>query len=79
MSIIITNISEDHGIEYGKGRQRYVLKINSKELVEFEHNFNAGLSECLRAAADAFEEMEKGGNMPIWKSKMYDSLMRSMQ
>jgi len=55
MSIIITNISEDHGIEYGKGMQRYVLKINSKELIEFEHNFNAGLSECLRAAAVAFE------------------------
>lgn len=67
MSIIITNVSEDYGLPYGKGKQHYVLGINHLAFVEFTHNFEDGLSECLRAAADAFEELEISG-----KPKMYE-------
>lgn len=59
MSIIITNVSEEHGVPYGSGLQHYELKINRKLMAEFTHTFEDGLSECLRRAADAFEEQER--------------------
>ncbi len=59
MSIIITNISENRGLQYGKGRQIYQLKINHTVKCEFEHNFEDGLSTCLIEAADEFDRVEK--------------------
>lgn len=60
MAIIIENISEQYNVEYGKGEQHYRLRINNHIKCEFTHNFNQGLSTCLRKAADAFEEAERG-------------------
>jgi hypothetical protein len=60
MAIIIQNISEDYGKEYGKGEQVYVLRINRIIKCIFNHNFEDGLAECLRKAAEAFELGETG-------------------
>ena len=54
--IWIQNISEENNIKYGEGKQIYKLCINKIELCRFEHNFEDGLSECLRKAAVAFEK-----------------------
>lgn len=51
MSVIIQNISQDKGIDYGTGMQHYVLRINNKIIAYFEHNFSDGLSVCLQKAA----------------------------
>lgn len=58
MAVIILNVSEDHGIEYGYGLQIYELKINNRKLCTFYSIFEEGLVECLRNAADAFEAIE---------------------
>ena len=71
MSIIINNISEKKGIPYGSGKQYYELKINSEFMVEFTHDFEDGLSECLRRAADAFETQER-----INSYKMIDLVLK---
>lgn len=56
MSIIIQNITEARKVgEYGKGNQLYQLRINSKVIAEFVHNFGDGLGECLRKAGTAAE------------------------
>lgn len=36
---------------------QYVLRINEQELVHFKHPRKAGMSACLRAAADAFDRV----------------------
>ena len=56
--IAIINISPDHGIEYGKGIQKYRVQINHKYIVEFEHVFEDGLSVCLEKASKAVKEVE---------------------
>lgn len=63
----IQNVSKEHGYEYGKGKQTYVLGINHNRFVKFEHQFEEGLSSCLRAAADAFDYMEKSGKPKIFE------------
>lgn len=59
MSVIINNVSEEHGVEYGKGEQHYELCINNYVKAKFTHNFEDGLSTCLRKAADAFDRQEQ--------------------
>lgn len=78
MSVVITNISESHGKEYGRGTQRYVLGINHLRFVEFEHKFEDGLAACLRAAADAFEELEKSGKPKIYQENLYNSYFEAI-
>ena len=58
MAVIISNIS---GENYGKGVQKYRLDINKNSILTFTSEFDAGLGECLRQAAVAFEayELEK--------------------
>ena len=79
MSVVITNISEEKGKDYGRGKQHYVLGINHLKFVEFEHNFEDGLASCLRAAADAFEELEKIGNPKIYEQGLYDNYFKAIQ
>ena len=55
MAVIIVNISEKNGREYGKGEQVYELRINNKRLCRFKHLFEDGLAACLRQAAKEFE------------------------
>ena len=51
MSIIITNITEDH---IPDGLNNYVVKINNRVICYFEHvRSYDGLARCLRDAADA--------------------------
>lgn len=59
MAIVIRNISEDNDLTYGSGKQMYFLAINYARKCTFTHNFEDGLSECLRRAADAFDAKEK--------------------
>ena len=59
MAVIIQNISELYNLPYGRGTQKYELKINRQTKAFFEHNFEDGLAECLRKAARAFE-LEEG-------------------
>ena len=61
MSIIINNVSESYGVEYGRGEQHYELFINSMLKAKFTHNFKDELSGCLRKAADAFDKQEACG------------------
>jgi hypothetical protein len=75
MTILIHNISEERGQKYGKGEQHYVLCINNKKFIEFIHNFEDGLSECLRRAADAFQEMQQTDSLPIWQQELYVALL----
>ena len=58
MSVLIHNVTEEKGGKYGKGEQHYRLCINHTLKAEFTHNFEDGLSTCLRKAADAFEVQE---------------------
>jgi len=67
--IYILNISEAYGYTYGEGKQVYELGINKVPYCTFEHNFEDGLSTCLRKAADAFDKSE-GANY----AKVYDTL-----
>lgn len=58
MSIIISNVSDDHVSNTGKNS--YELKINRKLICTFEHDRQAnGLAQCLRDAADAVEAKDK--------------------
>lgn len=59
MAVVILNISEDNGQEYGEGEQTYSLRINYRELCTFTHVFEDGLAECLRKAATALEDSGK--------------------
>jgi len=58
MAVVILNVSEDNGLEYGKGKQVYQLRINYRILCTLEHNFEDGLSSLLREAADNLDETE---------------------
>lgn len=58
MAVIIHNLTSDSGGKYGEGEQLYELKINIYHKCYFTHNFEDGLAECLRKAADAFEAEE---------------------
>ena len=40
----------------------YLLRINHKVMCEFAHDRNKGLSECLRAAADAYDRVKESDN-----------------
>lgn len=75
MSIVITNISEQRGKEYGRGLQHYVLGINHLRFVEFAHRYEDGLASCLRSAADAFDDLEQSGDMKIFEKVLIDSLI----
>jgi hypothetical protein len=55
--ITITNITKGT-----KGIQKYLLKINDKEICIFEHNRDRGLVVLLKEAADAVSEKEKNKN-----------------
>ena len=59
MSIVISNISESRGIDYlphGKvGAQVYEVCLNKIPLVEFTHNTEDGMAECLIAAGKALK------------------------
>ena len=60
MAVVIWNISEKRGLEYGKGKQIYELSINGiKKFGEFEHNFEDGLSVCLEKAAKCAKQYEE--------------------
>lgn len=78
MSIIITNISESKGKDYGRGTQHYVLCINERKYIEFTHDFKDGLSTCLRKAADAFEKMEEDKEEPIYLKERKLELMKML-
>lgn len=56
MAVIIQNITDD--MKYGRGTQRYELRINRIHKAFFEHEFEDGLAVCLRKAADALEQEE---------------------
>lgn len=58
MAVLIVNVSEQYGVEYGKGLQHYELRINHQFKAKFTHDFEDGLAKCLRKAADAFEGVE---------------------
>lgn len=75
MSIIITNVSEQYNKEYGVGEQHYILSINRNQLVEFKHNFEDGLSTCLRKAADAFEKMGE----PLWETELKIKMLKILE
>lgn len=53
MSIIISNITEQKGGVYGQGLQHYVVKINTKVIAEYTHQFRDGLAICLQKASVA--------------------------
>ena len=55
MAVIIQNISGDVGLQYGEGKQLYILKINERILTSVEHVYEDGLAVLLHRAADAFE------------------------
>lgn len=60
--IKIRNVSQENGIEYGKGEQVYHLFVNATDPnkpinISFRHNYSDGLAECLRKAANAVEKM----------------------
>lgn len=55
--IAIVNVSEEFKVV---GEQTYSLRINSKELIQFKHNREDNLETCLRKAADAYAESNKG-------------------
>ncbi len=53
MSIIITNVTNDHK---PTGVNDYVVKINNRVICEFTHDRSyQGLAQCLRDAADAVD------------------------
>ena len=56
--IAIINVSEDHGLEYGKGAQRYLVTINNKKIVHFYHTFEEGLAKCLLLASLAVQDRQ---------------------
>ena len=60
MAIIILNVTEKYGKKYGEGVQVYEPFINRQLKCMFTHEFEDGLSACLRRAADAFEYDETG-------------------
>ena len=62
MAVVILNVSENHGVPYGKGEQHYELKINHYWKADFTHVFEDGLAVCLRKAADALEQEENNGS-----------------
>lgn len=52
MSIIITNITTNTDV----GPDRYIVRINEKEICQFLHERKLnGLAQCLRDAADAVD------------------------
>lgn len=75
MAIVIQNISEQHDGTYGEGLQHYVLGINHNRFVEFTHPYQDGLSACLRAAANAFDELERSGKMKIYEREMMELIL----
>ena len=72
MAVYIQNISKERNQIYGKGIQTYILGINDKKFIEFEHEFEKGLVSCLRCAATALETLEKN-NLP----KIYELELRT--
>lgn len=58
MGILIHNISGDGTPDYMP--HDYVLRVNSKVIVRFQHVRCDGLAECLRAAADAVDAAGEG-------------------
>jgi hypothetical protein len=55
--ITITNITKGT-----KGIQKYLLKVNDKEICTFEHNRDRGLVVLLKEAAGAVLEKERNKN-----------------
>jgi len=58
--ISIVNVTKRNNGEYGKGLQKYVLRINREEICEFEHVFENGLAKCLEQAAEAYRIKYQG-------------------
>ena len=56
--IAIINVSEDNGLEYGKGMQAYEVRLNYITLATFKHIFEDGMIMCLRKAAEALERVD---------------------
>lgn len=52
--IAIVNISGDDLKQFGENT--YSVRINHKEIVQFKHQRQDGLAECLRKAAQAVDE-----------------------
>jgi len=50
VAVIIKNISKEYNT---KGKQKYSLRINETEFVQFAHNAEDGLAVCLLKAAEA--------------------------
>jgi hypothetical protein len=57
--IAIINKSASLGLEYGKGSQVYIIKINDKFIISFEHKYEDGLAECLEQAAKAVRKLKE--------------------
>lgn len=64
MSIIISNIGGDP-----LGESEYELKINDEVKCRFTHDRAKGLSECLRAAAEAYARKQWENHPLIQKAK----------
>lgn len=64
MSIVITNVSGRE--RYGKGTQKYEIKIGTKVLASYEHEFEDGLAVCLQKAAEACKDLPFPGS---WEGK----------
>lgn len=61
MSILITNITEGQPDD---GLDRYIVRINKKEICKFSHERKInGLAQCLRDAADAVDAQRTLNNM----------------
>lgn len=53
MALWIHNITP--GGPNTRSKNLYAVKVNTKELVRFEHRRSSGAAECFRAAADALD------------------------
>jgi hypothetical protein len=75
MSIIISNISESKGIKYlpngAKGKQVYEVCLNNIPLVEFNHNTEDGMAECLIKAGEALKEVDIDSKIKDYEHEQY--------
>lgn len=82
MSIIIHNISESKSIKYlpngSKGKQVYEVCLNNIPLVEFDHNTEDGMAECLIKAGEALKEVDIDAKIKDYKHERYINLLAYM-